>query len=120
MCSPGTSAAEAWEREWTEHPDGYGLPIDENAKAQLAELNILRKRAIAPFSALREALAGEQPAGDCVRALYAFLLAVDAPQRMTDRAAGHEQAGRLAAGRRVPPAVGNPGLCDGAVCMGVR
>ena len=85
----------AWEREWTEHPDGYGLPIDENAKAQLAELNTLRKRAIAPFSALREALAGEQPAGDCVRALYAFLLAVDAPQRMTDRAAGHEQAGRL-------------------------
>ena len=30
-----------------------------------------------------------------MRALYAFLLAVDAPQRMTDRAAGHEQAGRL-------------------------
>ncbi len=29
----------AWEREWTEHPDGYGLSIDENAKAQLAELN---------------------------------------------------------------------------------
>ena len=85
----------AWEREWTEHPDGYGLSIDENAKVQLAELNTLRKRAIAPFSALREALAGEQPAGDCVRALYAFLLAVDAPQRMTDRAAGHEQAGRL-------------------------
>lgn len=110
----------AWEREWTEHPDGYGLSIDENAKAQLAELNTLRKRAIAPFSALRETLAGEQPAGDCVRALYAFLLAVDAPQRMTDRAAGHEQAGRLAAGRRVPPAVGNPGFCDGAVCMGVR
>ena len=27
----------AWEREWTEHPDGYGLSIDENAKAQLAE-----------------------------------------------------------------------------------
>lgn len=38
----------AWEREWTEHPDGYGLSIDENAKAQLAELNTLRKRAIAP------------------------------------------------------------------------
>ena len=85
----------AWEHPWVEHPDGYGLRIDEAAKAQLDELNALREKAIAPFSALREALAGEKPAADCVRALYTFLLAVDAPQRMTDRAAGHEAAGRL-------------------------
>lgn len=85
----------AWEHPWVEHPDGYGLRIDEAAKAQLDELNALREKAIAPFSALREALAGEKPATDCVRALYTFLLAVDAPQRMTDRAAGHEAAGRL-------------------------
>ena len=85
----------AWEHPWVEHPDGYGLHIDEAAKAQLDELNALREKAIAPFSALREALAGEKPAADCVRALYTFLLAVDAPQRMTDRAAGHEAAGRL-------------------------
>ena len=85
----------AWEHPWVEHPDGYGLRIDEVAKAQLDELNALREKAIAPFSALREALAGEKPAADCVRALYTFLLAVDAPQRMTDRAAGHEAAGRL-------------------------
>lgn len=85
----------AWEHPWVEHPDGYGLRIDEAAKAQLDELNALREKAIAPFSALREALAGEKPAVDCVRALYTFLLAVDAPQRMTDRAAGHEAAGRL-------------------------
>ena len=56
MCSPGTSAAEHGNASGPEHPDGYGLSIDENAKAQLAELNTLRKRAIAPFSALREAL----------------------------------------------------------------
>lgn len=85
----------AWEHPWVEHPDGYGLRIDEAARAQLDELNALREKAIAPFSALREALAGEKPAADCVRALYTFLLAVDAPQRMTDRAAGHEAAGRL-------------------------
>lgn len=85
----------AWEHPWVEHPDGYGLRIDEAAKAQLDELNALREKAIAPFSALREALAGEKPAADCVRALYTFLLAVDAPQRMIDRAAGHEAAGRL-------------------------
>ena len=85
----------AWERDWTEHPDGYGLPFDDRSRAQLTELNELRARAIAPFSALREALKGENPAPDCVRALYAFLLAVDAPGRMSERAAAHEAAGRL-------------------------
>lgn len=85
----------AWERAWTEHPDGYGLPFDDRSRAQLTELNELRARAIAPFSALREALKGENPASDCVRALYVFLLAVDAPGRMSERAAAHEAAGRL-------------------------
>ena len=85
----------AWERDWIEHPDGYGLPFDDRSRAQLAELNELRARAIAPFSALREALKGENPASDCVRALYGFLLAVDAPGRMSARAAAHEAAGRL-------------------------
>ena len=85
----------AWERDWTEHPDGYGLPFDDRSRTQLAELNELRARAIAPFSALREALKGENPASDCVRALYGFLLAVDAPGRMSARAAAHEAAGRL-------------------------
>lgn len=85
----------AWERAWTEHPDGYGLPFDDRSRAQLTELNELRARAIAPFSALREALKGENPAPDCVRALYVFLLAVDAPGRMSERAAAHEAAGRL-------------------------
>ena len=85
----------AWERDWTEHPDGYGLPFDDRSRAQLTELNELRARAIAPFSALREALKGENPASDCVRALYDFLRAIDAPGRMSARAAAHEAAGRL-------------------------
>lgn len=85
----------AWERDWTEHPDGYGLPVDDRVRAELKALNDLRTRAIAPFAALRERLRGENPAADCVRALYDFLLAVEAPQRMADRAAQHEQAGRL-------------------------
>ena len=85
----------AWEREWAEHPDGYGQPFDDRARAQLAELNALRARLIGPFSTLRERLKGEQPASGCVRALYDFLLAVDAPRCMADRAAAHEVAGRL-------------------------
>ena len=85
----------AWERDWVEHPDGYGIPVDEAAQAQLDELNELRARAIAPFAALRERLKGEQPSAECVRALYDFLLAVDAPRRMEERAAEHDAAGRL-------------------------
>ena len=48
----------AWERDWVEHPDGYGIPVDEAAQMQLDELNELRARAIAPFAALRERLKG--------------------------------------------------------------
>ena len=58
-------------------------------------MNALRARLIGPFSTLRERLKGEQPASGCVRALYDFLLAVDAPRCMADRAAAHEAAGRL-------------------------
>ncbi len=85
----------AWERDWTEHPDGYGLPFDDRSRAELAGLNELRARVIAPFSALREALKGENPASGCVHALYGFLLAVDTPGRMSARAVAHEAAGRL-------------------------
>ena len=85
----------AWERDWVEHPDGYGIPVDEVAQMQLDELNELRARAIAPFAALRERLKDEQPSAECVRALYDFLLAVDAPRRMEERAAEHDAAGRL-------------------------
>lgn len=85
----------AWERGWIEHPDGYGLPFDDMSRVRLNELNAVREKAVRPFSALRARLRGENPAADCVRALYDFLLAVDAPQRMADRAAAHEAAGRL-------------------------
>ena len=85
----------AWERDWIEHPDGYGLPIDDSVRTELEQLNALRARAVAPFAALRERLRGENPASDCVHALYDFLIAVDAPERMSARAAAHEQAGRL-------------------------
>lgn len=85
----------AWERPWTAHPDGYGQPFDRAARARLDVLNALRQKAIGPFSALRTRLSGENPAADCVRALYDFLCMVDTPQRLSDRAAAHEAAGRL-------------------------
>lgn len=84
----------AWKREWIGHPDGFGLPFDEQARARLDALNALREQAIAPFAALQEGLrAGTASA--CVQALYAFLQAQGTAERMTAAAEAHEAAGRL-------------------------
>ncbi len=85
----------AWEREWTGHPAGYGIPFDETSRAELEALNRLRTRAIAPFAALRASLKAAETAGACVKALYAFLEELDVPQALENRAARHEAAGRL-------------------------
>lgn len=85
----------AWEREWVMHPGGYGLAMDARAHDALDELNALRKKAIAPFLALRARLQGECPAEECARALYTFLCAVDTPARMAARAERYEAAGQL-------------------------
>ena len=85
----------AWEREWTEHPDGYGLAFDDAARETLRTLNELRQRAIAPFAALREALKAAETAGDCARALYDFLETGETPAHIAARAEAHEAAGRL-------------------------
>lgn len=85
----------AWEREWTGHPGGYGLPFDDESRAELESLNALREGTIAPFAALREALKEAETAGACVRALYAFLEGLGVPQALEQRTARHEEAGRL-------------------------
>lgn len=85
----------AWERPWTEHPDGYGLTADEKTREALAALNELRVRAVAPFTALREALKTAETAGACARALYGFLETEETPAHIAARAGAHEAAGRL-------------------------
>lgn len=85
----------AWERDWTGHPAGYGIPFDEASQAELESLNALRARAIAPFASLRAALKEAETAGGCVKALYAFLEEMGVPQALEERAARHEAAGRL-------------------------
>ncbi len=85
----------AWERDWVEHPGGYGLDWDDATRAELAELNAVRARAIAPFAALREDLKAAQTTAACARALYAFLEAEAVPDHIMARAEAHEAAGRL-------------------------
>jgi len=85
----------AWQREWTEHPDGYGRQWQETDRAYLEQLNALRQKTIAPFVKLREKLKDASCATEQIRALYDFLTEIQAPQRLSDRAVAHEAAGRL-------------------------
>lgn len=85
----------AWERDWTGHPDGYGLPFDDRARETLRSLNALRTAAIAPFCRLREGLKAAETGGACVNALYRFLEEMEVPKALEARAARHEAAGRL-------------------------
>ncbi|MGE4549038.1 MAG: PD-(D/E)XK nuclease family protein [Intestinibacillus sp.] len=85
----------AWRRPFTGHPDGYGLPFDDDARRTLEELNTLRERAAAPFAVFSDALKAAGAVKDYAQALYDFLEAVGAPERMADRADAHEAAGRL-------------------------
>ncbi len=84
-----------WNKAWTNHPDGYGRSIDEQAAAELETLNTLRVRAITPFTALQTGLKKAETARDCVYALYDFLEAERTAEHMTACAQAHEQAGRL-------------------------
>lgn len=85
----------AWQRPFTEHPDGYGLEFDETAQQTLSQLNALRERMITPFAQLDAALQQSQTAKQFAQALYTFLEAVEAPVRLQERADMHENAGRL-------------------------
>jgi len=85
----------SWAREadWTMHPRGYNLPWEEEDKALLSRLNILRRNLCAPLRLLGGS-------GETVRAhataLFRFLEEIDLPQRLSERtrqlaAAGEQQ-----------------------------
>ncbi len=84
-----------WNKEWKNHPDGYGRTIDEQTATELETLNELRVHTITPFIALQTGLKKAETARDCVYALYDFLEAEGTAARMTACAEAHEQAGRL-------------------------
>lgn len=76
-----------WTREapWTMHPDGYGADWTEEAHRRLAEVNALRERLRVPFSALARGVGGSGTAESKVRALYAYLEAVGAPEALQEQ-----------------------------------
>ena len=79
----------AWERDWTEHPDGYGLALDDGRARSLPRSTNCARGRSRRLSPCAKRSWGSRPSSDCVRALYAFLLAVD-------RARPHVRARRSA------------------------
>lgn len=84
-----------WLKPFTGNPDSFDGQIDEQAQQTLAELNALRERAVRPLLTLKEGLDSARTATQYVQALYDFLEAIDAPERIASRAQMHEDAGRL-------------------------
>lgn len=84
-----------WLKPFTGSPDSFSNRLDEQQQEQLAQLNILRERAVQPLIALKEGLDQAQTATQYVQAVYHFLEMIGAPDTISARAQMHEQAGRL-------------------------
>lgn len=84
----------AWAQDFRLNPDGFTGVITEEGKEKLAHLNTLRAQAMQPLLHLSEALKASRTAAEYVQALYEFLMEVGAGERIAQRAAEHEEAGR--------------------------
>ena len=59
--------------DWTENPDGYGVPLNREREERLQKVNELRKRVSEPLVRLESGLKSMETAGGKVNILYGFL-----------------------------------------------
>lgn len=71
------------EKDWTMHPQGYGLKWSEDDQDLLRRLNLLRRQVVAPLEALRRQ--PEKTAAGQAAALYRLLETIGLPQRLEER-----------------------------------
>lgn len=81
------------EKAWDWHPEGYALPWSEEQRSRVQALDALRRTIIAPLETLRKQ--PDAPGSVLAQALYAFLEAIELPQRLTQRAEVLRQRGDL-------------------------
>lgn len=79
---------------WTMHPDGYGLPLEEEDRALLKRLNAVRRQVIQPFEGLRKN--SDQTGEGQAKALYRFLEEIGLPQTLERRTEELRRRGELA------------------------
>lgn len=74
-----------WQKDFTEHPEGYdGRFTDETAET-LRQLNRLRERAVGPLLRLRSGLQNAHNTRQQLEAVYAFLEEIQLYETTTDR-----------------------------------
>ena len=72
-----------WLDDWTGHPDGFGNEFDEKAQSRLDYINSVRKKAVLPVLKLKKELEDNNGVG-CTRAVYNFLIRVEADRNLLD------------------------------------
>ena len=83
--------------DWTEHPDGYGAPWKETHQAELAQINVLRRRVRELLLPLAEGMKTAQTARGKVEALYVFIEKLNLSQALEAQMRALAEAGHLQA-----------------------
>lgn len=76
-----------WVHDWTQNPNGFGEESGDEEKNELAELNAIRKRIVAPLYDLREKLR-DTSGGEAAHAIYNFLDSINAAESIRTLAKG--------------------------------
>lgn len=81
--------------DWTENPEGYGAPWNEERQARLERINELRRRVRKPLLTLAEGLKSEETAGEKVDSLYSFMETLGLQDALEGQMKAQAEAGRL-------------------------
>ncbi len=78
----------AWssDEDWSLHPDGFAKEFTDESRARLAQINDLRRRAVAPLHVLSAAGGAAKTAAGQAQALADFFDALTLPELLTARA----------------------------------
>lgn len=83
------------DEDWTENPDGYGVPWNDRRQAVLTQVNQLRRRVREPLERLAAGLKAGETARDYVEALYGFMEELKLETALTERMHAQAEAGRM-------------------------
>ena len=83
-----------WEKDWRQHPEGYGAEYTEETERRLRQINALRRRVAEPLLRFARRGAEGHSAVEQARALAALLEELRLPEQLERRAAALEADGR--------------------------
>ena len=86
-----------WLRDvpWTANPDGYGMEMNEERTARLAEVNRIREKVRSPLLALAAGMKERPTAREKAQTLYEFAAAAGVPEVLRDKAEQLLTAGQV-------------------------